>query len=116
MIKVKAHGWCLAYLQSDYEPASARIARESRRKPLRAFGCSGAALVGLLFAASLQAADFADRYPQVRGYFPQADRFGEPEGEPPAAPAYRGNTLLGYAYLSTDAVRIPAYCWCCSRR
>ena len=78
-------------------------------KPLRAFGCSGAALVGLLFAASLQAADFADRYPQVRGFFPQADRFGELEGEPPAAPVYRGNTLLGYAYLSTDVVRIPAY-------
>jgi len=78
-------------------------------KPLLSFGRVGVALVCLLFAASLQAADFADRYPQVRGYFPQADRFGELEGEPPAAPVYRGTSLLGYAYLSTDVVRIPAY-------
>jgi polyferredoxin len=78
-------------------------------KPLLSFGRAGMALLWLLFAASLQAADFADRYPQVRGYFPQADRFGELDGEPPSAPAYRGKTLLGYAYLSTDVVRIPAY-------
>ena len=78
-------------------------------KPLLLFSRAGVTLVWLLFAASLQAADFADRYPQLRGFFPQADRFGEPEGEPPAAPVYRGNTLLGYAYLTTDVVRIPAY-------
>jgi NosR/NirI family nitrous oxide reductase transcriptional regulator len=78
-------------------------------KPLLSFGRVGVALLSLLFAASPQAADFADRYPQVRGFFPQADRFGELEGEPPAAPVYRGNTLLGYAYLTTDVVRIPAY-------
>ncbi len=78
-------------------------------KPLLSFGRAGMALLCLLFAACLQAADFADRYPQVRGFFPQADRIGELEGEPPAAPVYRGKTLLGYAYLSTDVVRIPAY-------
>lgn len=78
-------------------------------KPLLSFGRVGVALLWLLFAASLQAADFADRYPQLRGFFPQADRFGELEGEPPAAPVYRGKTLLGYAYLSTDVVKIPAY-------
>ena len=78
-------------------------------KPLLLYGRVGVALLGLLFAAGLQAANFADRYPPVRGFFPQADRFGELEGEPPAAPVYRGNTLLGYAYLTTDVVRIPAY-------
>ena len=78
-------------------------------KSLLSFGRVGVALLSLLFAASLQAADFADRYPQLRGFFPQADRFGELEGELPAAPVYRGNTLLGYAYLTTDVVRIPAY-------
>ena len=85
------------------------IAQGARVKPLLSFGRAGMALVCLLSAASLQAADFADRYPQLRGFFPQADRFGELEGEPPAAPVYRGKTLLGYAYLSTDVVRIPAY-------
>ena len=67
------------------------------------------ALLCLLFAASLQAADFADHYPQLRGFFPAADRIGGLEGAPPAAPVYRGKSLLGYAYLSTDVVRIPAY-------
>lgn len=78
-------------------------------KPALAFGRVGATLACLLLAAGLQAADVADRYPQLRGFFPQADRFGELEGEPPAAPVYRGKTLLGYAYLSTDVVKIPAY-------
>lgn len=85
------------------------IAQGARVKPLLSFGRVGVALLCLLFAASLQAADFADRYPQLRGFFPQADRFGELEGEPPASPVYRGKSLLGYAYLSTDVVKIPAY-------
>jgi len=92
-----------------YVLESTGIAQGSRVKPLLSFGRVGMALAWLLFAASLQAADFTDRYPQVRGFFPQADRFGEPEGEPPAVPVYRGKSLLGYAYLSTDVVRIPAY-------
>lgn len=78
-------------------------------KPALAFGRVGATLACLLLAAGLQAADLADRYPQLHGFFPQADRFGEFEGEPRAAPVYRGKTLLGYAYLSTDVVEIPAY-------
>lgn len=78
-------------------------------KPALAFGRVGVALACLLLAAGLQAADLADRYPQLRGFFPHADRFGELEGEPPAAPVYRGKTLLGYAYLSTDVLNIPAY-------
>ncbi len=49
------------------------------------------------------------RYPQVRAFFPAADRFGDLEGEPPAAPVYRGERLLGYLFLTNDVVRIPAY-------
>lgn len=66
--------------------------------------------LGLLLAATAApAAGIADAYPQLRQFFPEADRFGEPEGEPLAAPAYHGERLLGYAFLSNDAVRIPAY-------
>jgi ferredoxin len=54
-------------------------------------------------------AGLADHYPQVHGFFPGADRFGDLEGDPPAAPAYRGKTLLGYAYLTADVVQIPGY-------
>jgi polyferredoxin len=78
-------------------------------KPLLSFGRVGVALLSLLFATSLQAANFAERYPQVRGFFPQADRFGELEGDPPSAAIQRGTQLLGYAFLTADVVQIPAY-------
>ncbi|MBI5782398.1 MAG: 4Fe-4S binding protein [Gammaproteobacteria bacterium] len=48
-------------------------------------------------------------YPAVNTFFPQADRFGELEGNPPAAAVYQGQRLLGYAYLTDDVIRIPAY-------
>lgn len=51
----------------------------------------------------------AELYPQVKSFFPEADRFGELEGDPPAAAIYRGGELLGYAFLTTDVVQIPAY-------
>jgi len=50
-----------------------------------------------------------EQYPQVRAFFPQADRVGALEGQPPAAPVYRGMELLGYAFLTADVVHIPAY-------
>ncbi len=61
------------------------------------------------FPPSAHAQSIADLYPEVKSFFPQADRFGELQGNPPAAPVYRGNKLLGFAFLSNDAVRIPAY-------
>jgi polyferredoxin len=66
-------------------------------------------LAAALAAAGAHAADIATDYPQVRGFFPQADRFGPLEGTPPAAGVYRGEALLGYAFLTDDVVRIPAY-------
>ena len=41
--------------------------------------------------------------------FPGADRFGELEGEPAAMPAFRGDELLGYVFLNTDAVDSIGY-------
>jgi polyferredoxin len=54
-------------------------------------------------------ADIATTYPQVRALFPAADRFGEPEGDPPASAVYANDELIGYALLTEDMVRIPAY-------
>lgn len=54
-------------------------------------------------------ADIAASYPQVRALFPAADRFGELEGTPPAAPVYQNDQVIGYAFLTGDMVRIPAY-------
>jgi polyferredoxin len=62
-----------------------------------------------LSAAPAFGAGIEATYPQVRGFFPQADRFGDVAGEPPAAAVYRGKDLLGYVFLTFDVVRIPAY-------
>jgi NosR/NirI family nitrous oxide reductase transcriptional regulator len=64
-------------------------------------------LLGMASPAHSQTID--ELYPQVKDFFPQADRFGEIEGDPPAAAIYRGEQLLGYAYLTMDIIRIPAY-------
>jgi polyferredoxin len=45
----------------------------------------------------------------VRELFPDATRFGSLTGNPPAAAAYQGDKLLGYAYLTKDVLQIPAY-------
>jgi NosR/NirI family transcriptional regulator, nitrous oxide reductase regulator len=41
--------------------------------------------------------------------FPGADRFGPVEGNPPAAPAFAGDKLLGYVYLNSDVVNSTGY-------
>ena len=66
----------------------------------------------LVLAAGLHPAcaeDVAAAYPQAKSFFPEADRFGELEGEPRAAPAYQGEKLLGWVFLTNDVLRIPAY-------
>lgn len=55
------------------------------------------------------AADISARYPQVRTLFPDADRFGESEGDPPASAVYAKDVLVGYALLTADMAPIPAY-------
>ena len=66
-------------------------------------------LLLVLLSPALAVASIVDGYPQVRSFFPGADRFGALEGEPPAAPIYRGTELLGYAFLTADVLQIPAY-------
>ncbi|HXF66727.1 MAG TPA: FMN-binding protein, partial [Burkholderiales bacterium] len=75
--------------------------------------CAALWIAGLILSlAALGVArgeSVAQAYPQVRGFFPAADRFGDFEGNPRAAPVYRGGELLGYVFLTQDVVRIPAY-------
>ena len=54
-------------------------------------------------------ADVAADYPQAKGWFPEAERFGDFEGEPRAAPVYARGAVAGYVFLTADVVRIPAY-------
>lgn len=41
--------------------------------------------------------------------FPDADRVGPKEGEPPSAAAYKSDQLLGYVYLNSDVVSSTGY-------
>lgn len=81
--------------------------------PPRYLWTAAICLAGLVFffapPGDARAADVATVYPEVRSFFPTADRFGELGGTPRAAPVYRGEQLLGYVFLTNDVVRIPAY-------
>lgn len=41
--------------------------------------------------------------------FPEADRFGSPQGDPPLAPVYRGSQLQGFVYLNSDFANATGY-------
>jgi NosR/NirI family nitrous oxide reductase transcriptional regulator len=62
-----------------------------------------------LFAMSVQARSLVDIYPAAKSFFPTADRFGDIEGKPPAAPVYQGNKIIGYVFQTKDVTPIPAY-------
>jgi NosR/NirI family nitrous oxide reductase transcriptional regulator len=42
-------------------------------------------------------------------FFPEADRFGSPQGDPPVIPAYRGDQLQGFVYLNSDFANAVGY-------
>ncbi|HEX7112415.1 MAG TPA: 4Fe-4S binding protein, partial [Mizugakiibacter sp.] len=66
--------------------------------------------LALLLAASMATAAGIDAArPQVRGYFPDATRFGAVEGTPPAAAVYRGDAVIGYAFETRMVAPVPAY-------
>ena len=71
-----------------------------------------AVLLGLLLLLGAMPgarADTGAALPQVRALFPAADRVDEPAGDPPARAVYANGELIGYAFLTADMVRIPAY-------
>lgn len=49
------------------------------------------------------------RYPEAKQFFPNADRFGEFTGAPPAAAVYHGKALIGYLFRTKMVAPIPAY-------
>ncbi len=46
---------------------------------------------------------------QPTEFFPDADRFGPPQGDPPLVPTYQGDRLLGYVYLNSDFTGATGY-------
>jgi NosR/NirI family nitrous oxide reductase transcriptional regulator len=46
---------------------------------------------------------------QPTDFFPRADRFGAPQGDPPLVPVHQGDRLLGYVYLNSDITSATGY-------
>ena len=46
---------------------------------------------------------------QPADFFPGADRFGAPQGDPPLVPVHQGGRLLGYVYLNADVTSATGY-------
>jgi polyferredoxin len=65
--------------------------------------------LAVCIAVPALAADPATRYPPLRGFFPEATRFSDFQGSPPAVTAWRGHEPIGRAMLSGDVAPIPAY-------
>lgn len=89
--------------------ASDRNLTASMTGRLLHFGWLLIALSMLSLAQTAIAEGIADAHPQVRSFFPDADRFGMYKGDPPAAPVYHGDELLGYVFETTQVQKIPAY-------
>ncbi|HTH17098.1 MAG TPA: 4Fe-4S binding protein, partial [Magnetospirillum sp.] len=53
-------------------------------------------------------ADFLDQIP-LDQVFPGAERLGPPEGSPAAAPALKGDQVLGWVFLNSDWVNAAGY-------
>jgi NosR/NirI family nitrous oxide reductase transcriptional regulator len=93
----------------DSTNTSTRPEASIRQRYLRPSWETLLCLLFMLAVMPFAHADIAATYPQVHSLFPSADRFGETEGTPPAAPVYQNDQLIGYAFLTTDMVNIPAY-------
>lgn len=61
--------------------------------------------------AAFAAGDLGAYLPKVApaDFFPGADRFGSPQGDPPIVPIYRGDQLQGFVYLNSDFANATGY-------
>lgn len=65
----------------------------------------------LMGAGPTRAASLLESAQQVpiSEMIPGADRLGEPDGDPPVLPAYKGDELLGYVFLNSDFAGAVGY-------
>lgn len=70
-----------------------------------------AALVLLLALPAMAAGRLQEFLPKIQAgaFFADADRFGPVQGDPPLAPVYRGDRLLGFVYLNSDFANATGY-------
>ncbi|ACL73639.1 FMN-binding domain protein [Thioalkalivibrio sulfidiphilus HL-EbGr7] len=66
-----------------------------------------AALAGLLLVIGILLASPA--HGEISPFFPEADRLGDPTGDPPAIPVFRGDEQIGLLFETRHVTPIPAY-------
>jgi NosR/NirI family transcriptional regulator, nitrous oxide reductase regulator len=82
--------------------------------------CQGGLLLAVVLAicaalwvqvARAAASDLTNYLPKASpaDFFPGADRFGPPQGDPPLVPAYRSDQLQGFVYLNSDFANAVGY-------
>jgi NosR/NirI family nitrous oxide reductase transcriptional regulator len=77
--------------------------------------CAGGALVAFILLCQLDVAIAESRLSEFvsrispQEFFPQATRFGEPQGDPPILPVFTSDRLLGYVYLNSDFTASTGY-------
>lgn len=84
----------------------------STPKAFRALATCLVIVAATLFACTAFAAqDLATYLPKASpgDFFPDADRFGPAQGDPPAVPVYRGDQLKGFVYLNSDFANSTGY-------
>lgn len=63
----------------------------------------------LLLLAPAALAGIDAKHPQLHEVFPQATRYGDIEGTPPAAAVYQGDKIIGYVFETVMVAPVPAY-------
>jgi NosR/NirI family nitrous oxide reductase transcriptional regulator len=63
----------------------------------------------LLWLAPVALAGIDAKHPQLHDVFPQATRYGDIEGTPPAAAVYRDDKIIGYVFETVMVAPVPAY-------
>jgi NosR/NirI family nitrous oxide reductase transcriptional regulator len=63
------------------------------------------------WAHAVSASKLATYLPKIApaDFFPDADRFGTAQGDPPIVPVYRADQLKGYVYLNSDFANAVGY-------
>ncbi len=79
--------------------------RRLRSSCLMVLACLAMVILGTMMSTHAQAAGQLSNFLEKvapNDLFENADRFGEPSGDPPIVPVLRGDEVLGYAYLNSD--------------
>lgn len=79
-----------------------------RPQPLRVIPCA-LLLIAWLLPLAAGASDLDTFVAELKAIFPDMQRAGDLEGEPPSAVVYGPGRILGYALLTADITKIPAY-------